>query len=282
MCWHESVSPARATRYVNGMIRLAANISTLFTELPFLDRINAAAAAGFTAVECQFPYVVSPRDIAQRLDDMGLQWVLFNAPPGRAEAGERGLACLPGRDAEFDASIETALEYIAVSSCRRVHVMAGIPAPDADRARHVDQFIASIARAADRLATVGAQALIEPINTRVDVPGYLLDGTQLALHCMAEANRPNLRLQYDVYHMQIMEGDLVRTIERLLPGIGHIQIADNPGRHEPGTGEINFDNLLARVDAAGYGGHIGCEYVPAAGTVAGLGWAEEYLQRGTI
>jgi hydroxypyruvate isomerase len=141
----------------------------------------------------------------------------------------------------------------------------------------VAQFVSSIARAADRLAAIGATAMIEPINTR-DVPGYLLDGTTLALECMANAQRPNLQLQYDVYHMQVMEGDLMHSMERLLPSIGHIQIADNPGRHEPGTGEINFVNLLPHIDALGYGGWVGCEYLPQTGTLIGLEWARPWLR----
>jgi hydroxypyruvate isomerase len=262
------------------MIRLAANISTMFQELPFLERIDAAAAAGFAAVECQFPYAVTPWQFAQKLSDAGMRWVLFNAPPGRAELGERGIASLPGREEEFDAGIETALQYIQAGDCRRLHVMAGLLPEGADRQRHVGQFVRSIARAADRLSVVDAEVLIEPINTRVDVPGYLLDGTRMAMECIAAASRGNIRLQYDVYHMQIMEGDLMRSIERLLPWIGHIQIADNPGRHEPGTGEINFQGLLSHLDALGYEGHVGCEYLPAAGTTEGLGWARPWLRGG--
>jgi hydroxypyruvate isomerase len=262
------------------MIRLAANLSTMFNELPFLDRIGAAAAAGFAAVECQFPYVAGPAQIAQQLDAHGLKLVLFNAPPGNAQAGERGLASLPGREAEFAASIERAIEYMSATGCRQLHVMAGLLPAGADRALHLAQFVRSIGIAADRLQAIGASVMLEPINTRVDVPGYLLDGTALAMDCIAGAARPNIRLQYDVYHMQIMEGDLARSVGRLLPSIGHIQIADNPGRHEPGTGEIHFDNLLARIDALGYAGWIGCEYLPQAGTVPGLEWARKYLGRG--
>jgi hydroxypyruvate isomerase len=258
------------------MPRLAANISTLFNELPFLDRIDAAAGAGFKAVECQFPYTVEPRVLAGRLREVGVPMVLFNVPPGRAEAGERGIASLPGREADFDASIEQAVAYAQATGCRRVHVMAGLLPAGADRRRHLDQFVASIARAADRLANIDAMALIEPINTQ-DVPGYLLDGTTLAMECIAKAQRPNLRLQYDVYHMQVMQGDLMRSIERLLPAIGHIQIADNPGRHEPGSGEINFDRLLAHIDALGYAGYVGCEYLPESTTLAGLAWARPWL-----
>lgn len=256
-------------------IRLAANLSTLFPELPFLARFAAAAEAGFKAVECQFPYEAEPAEVAAAVAAAGVEWVLFNAPPGNA--GERGIASLPGREAEFDAGIELAARYVAASHCRRVHVMAGLLPAGADRARHLDTYVAAIGRAADRLAPLGATVMIEPINTRVDVPGYLLDGTGLALECMARAARPNIRLQYDVYHMQIMQGDLLRSIERLLPSIGHIQIADNPGRHEPGTGEIAFERLLPGIDALGYQGYIGCEYLPAADTAAGLGWARPWL-----
>jgi hydroxypyruvate isomerase len=262
------------------MPRLAANIPTLFTELPFLDRIDAAAAAGFTAVECQFPYAADATAIAERLARAAMQLVLFNSPPGRPESGERGLASLPGREADFDASIRLAAQYAQATGCRRVHVMAGLLPPGSERLRYIEQFVSGIARAADQLAGVGATVLIEPINTRVDVPGYLLDGTTLALECIANAGRSNLQLQYDVYHMQIMEGDLMRSIERLLPAIGHIQVADNPGRHEPGSGEINFRRLLERIDALGYSGFVGCEYVPESTTLAGLAWARPWLRGG--
>lgn len=257
------------------MIRLAANLSTLFTELPFLDRFDAAAAAGFRWVECQFPYEATPEQIAARLASNKLRWVLFNAPFGGA--GERGIASLPGREQEFDEGIELAARYAAAGSVPRVHVMSGLLPDGADRERHLSTYVAALGRAADRLAQHDVTVMIEPINTRVDVPGYLLDSTALALECIARAGRPNIRLQYDVYHMQIMEGDLLRSIERLLPMIGHIQVADNPGRHEPGTGEIAFERVLARIDALGYDGNIGCEYVPEKGTTEGLGWASRWL-----
>ncbi len=257
------------------MIRLAANLSTLFTELPFLERFDAAAAAGFRWVECQFPYEATPEQIAARLESNKLQWVLFNAPFGNA--GERGIASLPGREREFDTGIELAARYAAAGGVTRVHVMAGLLPSGADRERHLATYVAALGRAADRLAEQGVTVMIEPINTRVDVPGYLLDGTALALECIARAGRTNIRLQYDVYHMQIMEGDLMRSIERLLPKTGHIQVADNPGRHEPGTGEIAFERVLAHVDALGYEGYVGCEYVPKAGTTEGLGWAVRWL-----
>jgi hydroxypyruvate isomerase len=258
------------------MIRLAANLSTLFTELPFLERIAAAAGQGFAAVECQFPYEADAAAIAACLQATEMKLVLFNGPPGNA--GERGLASLPGRERDFDEGIERAVRYAEATGCSQVHVMSGLLPAGTDRAKHLDTYVAAIGRAADRFAEVGVTALIEPINSRVDVPGYLLDSTALALECMARAARPNIRLQFDVYHMQIMQGDLLRSIEHLLPAIGHIQIADNPGRHEPGTGEVAFERLLPAIDALGYTGHIGCEYLPAAGTVAGLGWARQWLR----
>lgn len=257
------------------MIRLAANLSTLFTDLAFLDRFDAAAAAGFQWVECQFPYEATPEQIAARLASNKLQWVLFNAPFGGP--GERGIASLPGREQEFDTGIELAARYAEAGAVSRVHVMAGLLPAGAPRGSHLDTYVAAIGRAADRLAHHGVTVMIEPINTRVDVPGYLLDGTALALECIARAARPNIRLQYDVYHMQIMEGDLMRSIERLLPVIGHIQVADNPGRHEPGSGEIAFDRVLAHIDALGYEGFVGCEYLPKAGTAQGLAWARRWL-----
>jgi hydroxypyruvate isomerase len=258
------------------MIRLAANLSTLFTELPFLERFGAAVDQGFEQVECQFPYEAEPEAVAARLRATGTKLVLFNAPPGNA--GERGVASLPGRERDFDAGTEKAVSYAMATGCGQVHVMAGLLPGGADRARHLDTYVAAIGRAADRFATIGVNVLIEPINTRVDVPGYLLDSTALAIDCIARAARPNIRLQFDVYHMQIMQGDLLRSIERLLPSIGHIQIADNPGRHEPGTGEIAFERVLPGIDALGYTGFIGCEYVPNAGTVQGLGWARKWLR----
>jgi hydroxypyruvate isomerase len=262
-------------QYSGGMIRLSANLSTLFTELEFLDRFRAAARAGFGAVECQFPYQFAPEQVAERIREACVECVLINAPPGAT--GERGIASLPGREREFESSVEVAARYAVACGVKRVHVLAGLLPAGADRSRHLDTYVANIRRAAERLGAEGISVMVEPINTRVDVPGYLLDSTALALECIARADRDNIRLQYDVYHMQIMEGDLVRSIERLLPFIGHIQIADNPGRHEPGTGEIAFERLLPRIDALGYAGYIGCEYTPAAGTEAGLGWARQWL-----
>jgi hydroxypyruvate isomerase len=206
---------------------------------------------------------------------------VINGPPGNTAAGERGTASLPGRELDFQSGMELAAQYLSFTGCRQVHVMAGLLPPGANRDVHLAQFVRNLVWAAERLAAMNATVLVEPINSRVDVPGYLLDGTTLALECIARANRPNIRLQYDVYHMQIMEGDLIRSVNRLMPHIGHIQIADNPGRNEPGTGEINFERVLTAIDAAGYTGWVGCEYNPVADTTEGLGWAKKYLGRGT-
>lgn len=264
------------------MPQLAANLSTLFTEQPFLDRYDAAAAAGFRAVECQFPYAVPAEAIRDRLDRLGLTQVLLNTPPGNAAAGERGLAALPGRVADFQLALQQALHYARTLGCPRIHVMAGVQPVGATLAECRAQFVANLVDAADLCAGQGITLMIEPINTRVDVPGYVIDTTAVAVDCLREIARPNVKLQYDVYHMQIMEGDVARSIERLLPFIGHIQIADNPGRHEPGTGEIHFPWLLAHLDALGYEGWVGCEYLPSGDTLSSLGWARSYLSAGTV
>ncbi len=257
------------------MIRLAANLSTLFTELPFLERFAAAKAAGFAAVECSFPMKPNLRRWLQGCTPPASNGCCSTRRPARPVSG--GIASLPGREREFDASIEVVARYVAAGACAHVHVMAGLLPQGAARARHLDCYVASIGRTADRLAALGATVMIEPINTRVDVPGYLLDFHRAGAGMHGARGAPNIRLQYDVYHMQIMEGDLLRSIGRLLPHIGHIQIADNPGRHEPGTGEIAFERLLPGIDALGYNGYIGCEYLPAAGTMPGLAWAEPWL-----
>ena len=249
----------------------------MFTHLPFAARYAAAAAAGFAAVECQFPYEVPAEELRASLDLLGLQQVLLNTPSG--QPGERGLAALPGRQQQFRQAMEQALHYAQVLRCPRIHVMAGVKPADVTLAQCLEQFVVNLEWAARRCAAAGVTALIEPINTRIDVPGYVLDSTALAVQCLQQVGSAQLQLQYDVYHMQIMEGDVARSIERLLPAIGHIQIADNPGRHEPGTGEINFPWLLRHIDALGYGGYIGCEYVPVADTVAGLNWARGFLPR---
>jgi hydroxypyruvate isomerase len=259
------------------MTKLAANLTMLFTDLPFLDRIDAAAAAGFQAIECVEPYVAPAKDVAERLRRHGLTAALFNMPPGNWAAGDRGHAADPARIDEFRRSIDTALDYARATGCKVLHLMAGKTPANADHDACARTLIDNIRLAADAVAGDGITLVLEPINTKVDIPGYFYDTTAKALAVMDEAERPNVKLLYDIYHMQIMEGDLARTIERLLPRIGHVQLADNPGRNEPGTGEINYPWLLARLDALGYDGWVGCEYKPAGDTKAGLGWAEPYL-----
>jgi hydroxypyruvate isomerase len=255
------------------MPKLAANLSMLFPQLDFLDRFAAARAAGFRYVEYQFPYAYGAEQLARRARDARVQVVLHNLPAGDMAKGERGIACLPGREREFREGVERAIEYAAAVACPRVNCIAGLAPADA---AHFDTLVANLRHAARRLGEVGVQLLIEPINTR-SVPGFFLNGTRQAIDVLNAVGEANAFLQYDVFHMQIMEGDLARTIERLLARIGHIQIADAPERHEPGTGEINFDFLLRHLDAIGYSGWVGCEYNPRGDTLEGLKWAQPYL-----
>jgi len=258
------------------VVKLAANLSLMFTHLPFLDRIDAAADAGFRGVEFMFPYEFSADEIAARAVRNGLEIVLFNLPAGDWERGQRGIGALPDQVDECRRGAALALDYARRLGCRRLHLMAGKAPADLLNRR---TLVENIAFAADLFAPHGIDLLIEPINTRVDIPGYFYSTSEAALSVLSEVGRPNAKLQYDIYHMQVMEGDLARNIERLLPEIGHIQLADNPGRAEPGTGEINFAWLLAHIDALGYSGWIGCEYRPAGDTAAGLGWAEPFLNQ---
>ncbi|MEO8835184.1 MAG: TIM barrel protein [Caldimonas sp.] len=253
------------------MPRYAANLSTLFTDVGFLDRFERAARAGFDAVEFQFPYARPAAEVKARLD-ANLVAVLFNLPPGAA--GERGLACLPGRRAEFEASVAEGLAYADATGVRQLHCMAGMTPAGGDVEVLRRTFVESVRHAARAAQTIGARVLVEPLN-RYDVPGYYLGGgTAQALALLDEIVADNAFLQYDVYHAQRGEGELAATIERHRARIGHIQIADNPGRHEPGSGEINFAFLLAHIDRIGYAGHVGCEYLPQARTEARLGWRD--------
>jgi len=256
------------------MPRLAANLSLLFTERDFLDRFAAAAAAGFRYVEYQFPYAYRADEVADAARRAGVQVVLHNLPAGDMAAGERGIACLPGREAEVRAGVEQAIGYASAAGCPRLNCLAGL-AP-VDRA-HFDVLVANVRYAARRLSEVGVQLVLEPINTR-SVPGFFLTTSRQAIDVLDAAGEGNAFLQYDVFHMQIMEGDLAATIERLRPRIGHVQIADVPARHEPGTGEINFAFLLAHLDAVGYEGWVGCEYNPRGDTLEGLTWARSWLR----
>jgi hydroxypyruvate isomerase len=253
------------------MPKFAANLTMMFNEVPFLQRFDAAARAGFAAVEFLFPYEHPVGEIAQRLNAAGLQNVLFNLPPGDWSAGERGLAALPGREDEFRAGLAQALAYAHALGTPRLHAMAGLLPPDADPASYRATYIANLRAACAQAAGHGITLLIEPINRR-DMPGYFLN-TQADAHAIREeVGAPNLKVQMDLYHAQIVEGDLATRIERYLPHIGHIQIAGVPERHEPDRGEVNYPYLFALLDRLGYDGWIGCEYRPAAGTVEGLGW----------
>ena len=260
------------------MPKLAANLSMLFPERDFLDRFAAARAAGFRYVEYQFPYAYPAAEVARRAKEAGVQVVLHNLPSGDAAKGERGIASLPGRDREFRESVERAVDYASAVSCPRVNCLAGLAPQDR---RHFDIFVGNVRYAARRLGEVGVQLMIEAINTRT-VPGFFLTHSAQAIDVLNAAGEANAFLQYDMFHMQIMEGDLARTSERLLARIGHIQIADVPGRHEPGTGEVNFDFLLAHLDAIGYSGWVGCEYNPRGDTLEGLKWAKPYLSAAAI
>jgi hydroxypyruvate isomerase len=256
------------------MPKLAANLSMMFNEVPFLDRFAAASAAGFKGVEYLFPYDHEPQAVAGKLNAAGLAQALFNMPPGDWNAGERGIASLPGREAEFAAGVDRALAYAEALSCPLVHPMAGFGA--SDDARAVDTYVANIRIAADRFAAAGRRIVLEPINHR-DMPGYFLNTTAQAAVLIEKIDRPNVALQLDLYHAQISEGDLDKKIRALQPLTAHVQIAGNPARHEPNVGEVNYDYLLGVLDEIGYTGWIGCEYRPAGDTVAGLGWAKPYL-----
>jgi hydroxypyruvate isomerase len=259
------------------MPRFAANLSMMYQEVGFLDRFAAAAADGFRAVEFLFPYAHPAEAVAAALRASGVQNVLFNLPPGDWDRGERGMAALPGREAEFAASIDIALTYAAALDCPRLHVMAGIPAAGADRQACRATYVANLRLAASRAAAAGREILIEPINTR-DIPGYFLNRQDEAQAIRAEVGAANLKIQFDLYHCQIVEGDLATKIRRDFAHIGHMQIAGVPERHEPDRGEVNYPFLFDLVDQLGYAGWIGCEYRPRAGTSAGLGWIKPYLR----
>jgi hydroxypyruvate isomerase len=259
------------------MPRLAANLSTLFKERPFLDRFAAAAQAGFRAVEYQYPYDFPAPEVAAKAGAAGLEVVLHNMPRGDAGRNEYGTACLPGREERFRADLEVAVEYARAAKCRRIHCLAGVVPPGTDASRVHRTFVENLRYAARRLQKESMVAMIEPLSAAT-VAGCFLAGSAQAAALIEEIGEDNVRLQYDFFHMQMMEGNLARTLERLLPIVGHVQLADAPARQEPGTGEINFDFLLRHADRIGYSGWIGCEYNPAGDTVEGLKWALPYLQ----
>jgi hydroxypyruvate isomerase len=256
--------------------KFSANLSFLYADLPFLDRFAAAARDGFRAVEYVSPYGEQPEHIVSRLRDNGLVQALFNLPAGDWDGGERGIGALPDRVDEFRLGVEQAIAYAKALGCTKVNCLAGI-APAGIAVETLDRtLVDNLAYAAPRLAEAGIQLLIEPINLR-DIPGFFVSTTDHAERLLDAVGSDNLKIQYDIYHTQIMQGDLIPTYERLRARIGHIQIADTPGRNEPGTGEINYTYVLAALDRLGYDGWVGCEYKPRAGTTAGLGWMRPYL-----
>lgn len=259
--------------FTAAMPAFAANLTMMFTEWPFLDRFAAAADAGFRAVEYLFPYEHAPDAVAQRLERNGLTQALFNMPPGDWAAGERGLAALPDRFDKFRAAVATALEYAGATGCRRLHMMAGL-ADSADPAA-LDAYRRAVRHAGEVLAERGIELLLEPINGR-DMPGYFLNDFGLAERLIAEAGLPNIRLQFDLYHRQILHGDVTMALRRLMPLVGHVQIASVPSRNEPDGEELNWPFLFAELDRLGYGGFVGCEYRPRAATLDGLGWFAPY------
>jgi hydroxypyruvate isomerase len=253
------------------MPKFAANLSMMFNEVPFLDRFAAAADAGFQAVEFLFPYEYSPDTIAAKLRESGLENVLFNMPPGDWAAGERGIGCLPGREKEFRAGVEKAIAYAACLGTPRIHAMPGIAPAGSDRAALRTTFVENLRFAAEALAARGVTLLIEAINPR-DIPGYFLNTQAESYAICKEIGAPNLKMQMDLYHMQIVEGDLAMRLRQYIAHCGHIQIAGVPARNEPDTGEANYPYLFRLLDELGYAGWIGCEYRPAGKTLDGLGW----------
>lgn len=253
------------------MPKLAANLTMLFNEVAFLDRFEAAARAGFRGVEFLFPYAFHADQIADRLSRFQLDLVLHNLPAGNWEAGERGIACHPDRVGEFQEGVGEAIKYAKVLGVRQLNCLVGKLPQDVKREQANETLVENLRFAAAALAKEQIDLLIEPINT-FDIPGFFLSRTQQAVDLIGQVNATNLYVQYDIYHMQRMEGDLANTLRERMALIRHIQLADVPGRHEPGTGEINFPFLFRTLDALGYDGWVGCEYIPLGDTVAGLGW----------
>ncbi len=258
------------------MPHFAANLTMMFNEHPFLDRFDAAADAGFDAVEFLFPYEAPPEAVAERVRRNGLAVALFNMPPGDWSAGERGLAALPGRADELRDGVARALEYAAATGVGRLHLMAGLAPPRDLQAAAA--YREAVRFAAGRLAEHGLDLVLEPINGR-DMPGYFLDDFDAADRLIAELGMPNLKLQFDLYHRQIIHGDVTMALRRMLPRIGHVQVASVPSRAEPDGEELNWPYLFAELDRLGYRGFVGCEYRPRAGTVQGLDWFRPFAAR---
>lgn len=258
------------------MAKFAANLTMLFTEVPFLKRFEQAHQAGFQAVEFLFPYAFEADELKAQLSAFGLEQALFNMPPGDWDSGERGFAAIPGREEEFKESVATAIMYAKTLGCRKVHAMSGIVDPRFSREAHIKTFIENIRYAADAFAEHGIEVMIEPLNSR-DVPNYFIAHQHEAARLIEKVKRPNVKLQLDLYHAQIMDGDLTTLIEDVAPHIGHVQIASVPDRHEPSEGELHYPHLFNVLDRVGYQGWIGCEYNPRNTTQQGLNWVKPYL-----
>jgi len=264
---------------MRAMPRFAANLSMLFDDVPFLDRFERAARAGFAAVEYQFPYPHPASAIRERLDANGLEMVLQNLPAGSSEAGDRGIACLPDRVDEFRRSVQTGIAYAKALGVPQINCLAGKAPPGADRALLRRTLVDNLRHAAHEFERAGLKLLVEPIN-HFDIPGFFINTAAQAIEVLDEVGAANAYVQFDIYHAQRMHGELSATIEKFLPRIAHMQLADNPGRHEPGTGEINYRFLFAHLDRIGYSGWIGCEYRPLGNTEAGLAWRQQLLDEG--
>ena len=256
------------------MPKFAANLTMLFTEVPFMERFALARSAGFTHVEYLFPYPFSAHELKAKLDENGLTQILFNLPSGDWAAGERGIAALPGRSDEFCAGVPKAIEYAKVLGVNRVNCLAGKRAAGYSDEEHWQTLVQNIRFAATELASHGIELVVEPIN-HFDIPGFVLNRIEQTIQLLDEVGHPNARVQFDIYHVQREEGEITATFRKHLARIGHIQIADNPGRHQPGTGEINFPFLFRQLDECGYQGWVGLEYVPSHETIASFGWMKE-------
>ncbi|MDN2582028.1 2-oxo-tetronate isomerase [Aquibium sp. ELW1220] len=259
------------------MPKLAANLSTMFNETPFLERFERAARAGFSAVEFQFPYAFDPDAIGAELKRNRLEIALFNLPPGDIEAGERGLASIPEARERFRESLEPALRHALATGCRKLHCMAGVLSGQADMAEREATFVANLREATALFWPHGVRLLIEPLNP-FDTPNYFLSSVEQAAAIVEAVGSPGVGIQYDFYHQSRMRGELIATFDRFRNLIGHVQIAGNPGRHEPDTGEVDYRFVLQALVSRGYDGFVGCEYTPAGDTVAGLGWARSWLK----
>jgi hydroxypyruvate isomerase len=258
------------------MPRFCANLSMLFTDLPFIERFAAAAKAGFKAVEFLSPYETPVDEVVNSLTKNGLTQALFNVPSGNWSAGERGIACIPGREIEFREGVDRAILYAKATRCKTINVLAGIKPHDVAPEKAFMTLVDNLIYAVSKFSKEGILLVVEPINS-FDIPGFFLNRSADGLAVIDAVKDDNLKLQYDIYHMQRMEGEVAATLERLLPLIGHVQIADNPGRNEPGTGELNYRFLFEHLDRIGYRGWVGCEYKPRGGTEEGLNWINELI-----